>query len=77
MMVWSMSLLSQVMMPSLFLIQLFSRTLLVPLDAEDAHIDILSSPIQEAFIHPSVPSHAPLSRYNNKSYPPNAKSPIM
>ena len=47
---------------------------LAPLDAEDAHVDILSSPVQEAFIRPSAPSRAPLSRYN-KSYPPNAKSP--
>jgi len=42
-------------------------------DTEDAHVDIVSSPVQEAFIRTSAPTRAPLSRYN-KSYPPSIMS---
>ena len=48
----------------------FSRApSLAPSDREDAHVDIVSSPVQEAFIRTSAPPWAPLSRYN-KSYLP-------
>jgi len=46
---------------------------LAPLDAEDAHVDIVSSPVRETFFRPH-PSRAPLSRYNNKSYSTESKS---
>ena len=46
---------------------------LAPSDTEDAHVDIVSSPVQEAFVRTSAPPRAPLSRYN-KSYPPNTMS---
>jgi hypothetical protein len=46
---------------------------LAPSDTEDAHVDIVSSPVQEAFIRTSAPPRAPLSRHN-KSYPSNTMS---
>lgn len=46
---------------------------LAPLDGEDAHVDIVSSPVRETFFRPPPSSRAPLQRYNN-SYPPNPKS---
>ena len=42
---------------------------LAPPDTEDARVDIVSPPIQGAFIRTSAPPWAPLSRYN-KSYLP-------
>ena len=46
---------------------------LAPLDGEDAHVDIVSSPVRETFFRPPPSSRAPLQRYNN-SYAPNPKS---
>jgi len=46
---------------------------LAPLNAEDAHIDIVPSLVREMFFHASSSSRAPCSRYNNY-YSPNQKS---
>ena len=46
---------------------------LAPLDTEDAHVDIVSSPVRETFFRTPSSSRAPHSRYNNH-YPPNQKS---
>ena len=46
---------------------------LAPLDAEDAHVDIVSSPVRETFFRAPSSSRAPRSRYNNH-YSPNQKS---
>jgi hypothetical protein len=46
---------------------------LAPLDGEDAHVDIVSSPVRETFFRPPPSSRAPLQRYNN-SYAPNSKA---
>jgi hypothetical protein len=45
---------------------------LAPLDAEDPHVDIVSSPVREVFFRGSS-SRAPLPTYN-KSYAPDTKS---
>ena len=46
---------------------------LAPLDAEDPHIDIVSSPVRENFFRAPPSSRAPLPKYN-KSYSPDTKS---
>jgi len=45
---------------------------LAPLDAEDPHVDIVSSPVRETFFR-APSSRAPLPTYN-KSYSPDTKS---
>ena len=46
---------------------------LAPLDAEDPHVDIVSSPVRENFFRAPPSSRAPVSRYN-KPYSPDTKS---
>lgn len=45
---------------------------LAPLDAEDAHVDIVSSPVRETFFRAPSSSRAPRSRYNSH-YSPDQK----
>jgi hypothetical protein len=47
---------------------------LAPLDAEDPHVDIVSSPVREVFFR-APSSRAPLPMYN-KSYSPDTKSSV-
>ena len=47
---------------------------LAPLDAEDPHVDIVSSPVREIFFR-APSSRAPLPAYN-KSYSPDTKSSV-
>ena len=46
---------------------------LAPLDTEDPHVDIVSSPVREIFFRAPPSSRAPLPSYN-KSYSPDTKS---
>jgi hypothetical protein len=46
---------------------------LAPLDAEDPHVDIVSSPVREIFFRAPPSSRAPVPRYN-KPYSPDTKS---
>lgn len=46
---------------------------LAPLDTEDAHVDIVSSPVRETFFRTPSSSRTPHSRYNNH-YSQNQKS---
>jgi hypothetical protein len=46
---------------------------LAPLDAEDPHVDIVSSPVRDVFFRAAPSSRAPLPRYN-RSYSPDTKS---
>lgn len=45
---------------------------LAPLDADDPHVDVVSSPVREIFFR-APSSHAPLPKYN-RSYSPDTKS---
>ncbi|KAI0301056.1 hypothetical protein B0F90DRAFT_378749 [Multifurca ochricompacta] len=45
---------------------------MAPLETDDAHVDIVSSPAQETFFRSTAPPRAPFSRHN-KPYPPHTK----